>query len=359
MVQLRLSSRVCLLLMVPVLLMIVGLMYLTPTSEWCRLGVTNKNCYRTVNEGEPLQFSQLKRTDYSAPLTQTQLISLKRLIVVTAFRAKHYATGLRMLSTVQRFLPPRTSVVIYDLGLNVAQRVSLKSICNVELRPFDLYSYPPHFRQLIRFDLWKPVIMKEIAKETDLMLFMDPSARLKKQLNETILRHLSDFSIQALHWRSRAVQYTHDDTLSYLGVRREEMRGFTTVQTNCLFVQVTKDSVRLLNLWAQCVMKKSCVYPEGVITGKMKRQFCSKTELNLVSAEYNGCHYFTQSVLNVALVRLFGKNVFSKIVPGCTHKRYGKGPINQIEQHCDWMDFFEIQTTIVKSPPKLLKCRKH
>ena len=354
MVQLRLSKE-CLLLFLPMLLLVVGLMYLAPTSEWCRLGVVNEKCYQTVDRGAPLRLSQqLKRANYAA-----QLVSLKRLVVVTAFRANHYITGLSMLGTVQQFLPAGTTVIVYDLGLNVAQRASLKTICNVELRSFDFYSYPPHFRQLVRFGLWKPVIMKEIVKETNLMLFMDPSARLKKPLNETILHHLSVFPIQALHWQSRAVQYTHDDTLTYLGVRREQMRGFTTVLTTCLFMKVTRDSLRLLNLWTQCIVKKSCVYPEGVITGVKKRQFCSKSQLSLVSVEYGGCHHFTQSAFNVALVRLFGKSVFSKIVPGCTRKRYGKGPLNQIEQHCDWMDFFEIQVSAVKSPPKLLKCRKH
>lgn len=286
--------------------------------------------------------SQVKRTVIAT--TAAAPLSLKQLVVVTGFSSKHYSTSLGMLTSVQRLLPG-TRVIVYDLGLNVAQRANLRTLCNVELRRFNFHGYPLYFQRLASFGLWKPVVMKEAAEETDMVLFLDSNVRIKQPLDkDTILNQLAVFPVQGVHSQSRAVQYTHDDTLRHFGVRRESMRGFTTVQTSCLLMQITDATKKLLDLWAGCVLNRSCIYPVGVITMRKKRKFCDMNLQGFVSAEYTGCHQFSQSALNVALVRLFGKAVFNKIVPNCTISRHGKGAFNEIEDKCTWMRYFDVLT---------------
>lgn len=264
-----------------------------------------------------------------------------RLVVVCAFSSNHYIEAQDMLGSVQQFLP-KTRIIVYDIGLSAAERANLNTLCNIELRTFNFDKYPLYFKEHLNFGIWKPFIIQQVSTETDLLLYVDTSIRLIQPLNKAIFSLLARFPLQGTHSPTRIAQYTHDNTFKHFGISRESMRGFTTIQAGCLLMYINKEMRQLLDMWVDCAMNKECIYPDGARTKKISGQPCEEKQ-NFSSVEYNGCHRFDQSALDVILVRLFGSQVFDKIVPGCRLRRYGKEDLDYMEQNCDWTRYFNIQ----------------
>ena len=99
----------------------------------------------------------------------------RSLVYVTAFSSNHFAEAKDMISSVQKCLP-ETKIIVYDIGLNSSQRAEVVAYCNVELRTFKFDKYKPYVRDCKKY-AWKPIIIKEVPLEYDVIMYGDASLR--------------------------------------------------------------------------------------------------------------------------------------------------------------------------------------
>ena len=115
--------------------------------------------------------------------TATEIPSIadlyKHLVSVTAISDNHFIEAQNMFRTVQHCFPHK-KIIVYDLGLNAKNRWNVSSYANVEIRsfPFDEYSHLPHVKKLHSY-AWKPIIIKLVSQEYDVIMYGDSSLRVK------------------------------------------------------------------------------------------------------------------------------------------------------------------------------------
>ena len=211
-----------------------------------------------------------------------------------------------MIASAQRFLPT-TRIVVYDLGLKENERKELESFCNVEVRKFVFKQYPPHFRNLFKY-VWKPTLVRTVAQEAEYVCWADASVRFVENF-EHALTMLDKFPVKGHKHAFKIVQVTHETSLRYLNMTREKMQDVIGVESGLLLFKTNSLVMNLLNRWCECAAHESCIAPRtSSIYG------CNFTKAKPQSLEYIGCHRFDQSVLNIIIVRDFGKEVFSDIL---------------------------------------------
>ena len=225
--------------------------------------------------------------------------------VVSAISSNHFEEAKGMIATAQRFLPT-TRIVVYDLGLTENERNELESFCNVEVRNFVFDQYPLHFRYLFKY-AWKPTVIRTVAQEAEYVCWADASVRFVKNF-ESALTTLDMFPVRGRNHSFKMVQVTHEVSLQYLNLTREQMQDVLGVEATLLLFKTNSLVMKLLDQWCECAAHELCIAPP-----KSSFFMCNFKKVKPQSLEYIGCHRFDQSVLNVILVRDFGKKVFSNI----------------------------------------------
>lgn len=235
-----------------------------------------------------------------------------RLVAVTAFSSNHFSEAEDMIASVQRFLPA-TKLYVYDLGLTDSQRNQLLTYCNVELRRFDFKKFPPHLKRLSEC-AWKPVMVKELAQEHEVIFYGDASVRLMLPLAENILPLLSGFPVVVGHAYHQLpiIQVTHDGMASYLNftLTRKEMRHFGHIQAGAWVMWLNSTfRKQLLEPWADCALHESCISPPGAALAP-----CDFKNGKYGRWDYIGCHRYDQSAFSLILVREFGLDVYNSVI---------------------------------------------
>ena len=232
-----------------------------------------------------------------------------RLVVVTALSSNHFDEAQDMIASVQSNLP-NTTIVLFDLGLSDSHRKSISEKCNVEIRKFDFnkYSNVPTVKNLVSY-AWKPVIIKEISLDYEVILYGDTSLRVLRPVTELLLSYLLDFPyVSGPIAGQPVVSLTHDGMVAYLKLNQTREQIFRdlnqTYQGNSFCMWMTKVfQEKFLSNWVDCASHQECISPKGAsIFG------CNLNNLKLPSykGEYVGCHRFDQSALNLILYREFG-----------------------------------------------------
>ena len=225
--------------------------------------------------------------------------------VVSAISSNHFEEAKDMIASAQRFLPT-TRIVVYDLGLKENERNELKSFCNVEVRNFVFKQYPPHFRNLYKY-AWKPTMIKTVAQEAEYVCWADASVRFVESF-ESALTTLDKFPVKGHKHPFKIVQVTHEISLQYLKMTRKKMQDVIGVEATLLLFKTNTLVMNLLDQWCECAAHELCIAPpNSSIWG------CNFKNVTSQSLEYIGCHRFDQSVLNVIIVRDYGKEVFRDI----------------------------------------------
>ena len=243
---------------------------------------------------------------------------LSKLVIVTAFSSDHFKEGLDMIGSVQRQLysMPGAKLVVYDIGMTDRQKRTISGMCEVELRLFNFSQYPAHVSmQNLKQYAWKPLIVDEVSNTFEVIMWGDASVRLLSPLQD-ILSYLLEadlpFFATSHHRLSYCVELTHKQTLKYLNMTAEKMKGFQEVQAGCWVTWITNKTKRFLNAWTDCALNRNCIAPEGAKL--YVHPGCKYGDVN--STTFSGCHRFDQSALNVLLVREFGKDIRKSIIPG-------------------------------------------
>ena len=105
---------------------------------------------------------------------------LKRLVITTAVSSNHFSEVQSLIGSVQKVMP-QTKLVLYDLGMTANQRDNVSKMCGIELRTFNFTKYPEHVSpdRLMNY-AWKPLIVYELNKKYEVVMWGDASLRLLK-----------------------------------------------------------------------------------------------------------------------------------------------------------------------------------
>ena len=230
----------------------------------------------------------------------------RRLVYVSALSDNHFDEAKEMLRTVTECLP-ETTIIIYDLGLSRYIQQKLSAYKNVQLRSFPFHANKPYVRNLRNY-AWKPLIVKQMATEYDIIMYGDSSVRLVSCNITGALQHLLHFPFLGSPTRSKAVQHAHDGMIRYLQYprRRSDMKDIASLMGGCWLMWANSEMKRkLISPWAECALNKDCIAPFGsTLHG------CNKREP--FDGHYSGCHRYDQSALNLILAREFGLDYFSR-----------------------------------------------
>ena len=237
------------------------------------------------------------------------------LVSLTATSNNHFHEIQGMLATTNRCLP-HNKIIVYDLGLNDSQRKHISSFANVELRrfPYDDYSHLPHVKKLHTY-AWKPIIIKLVSQEYDVIMYGDASLRFRANRNcvenmKTALAHLFKFPLLNVQAQfHRAIEFTHDGMIQYLHYpkSRKDIADVGTLEASGWLMWTTdllKDKV--LEPWLDCALHQECIAPEG-----HKIWPCDFTSRH--DGHYVGCHRYDQSAINLILLREFGRDIVGKV----------------------------------------------
>ena len=185
-----------------------------------------------------------------------------RLGYATALSSNHYDEAQDMIASVQYHLP-NTMLIVYDLGLTEAQRKTISSYCNVQLRSFEFEKYPAHVRNL-HFYAWKPLIAKELSEQFEVFMYGDTSVRVMGSPMQYVFPLLQQFPLFAgPHSHLPIVAITFDKMLDYLCVNytRKEMGLFGSMPGGCWAMwSTTQLRNKFLNSWVDCALMYSTTW---------------------------------------------------------------------------------------------------
>ena len=237
----------------------------------------------------------------------------QHLIIVTALSDNHVSESQDMFSTVRNCFPEK-KILVYDLGLNQANRRKLTQKGNIEIRPFPFkeYSNVTYLKDLYCYG-WKPIIAYKVSLEYDVILYGDSSLRMKSCNITPALEHLLKFPILSGHPVShKAIEFTHDGMIKYLKFpkTRTEMADIGTYSGGLWLLLVNSESQKkIIEPWLDCALHKECMAPAG-----SKRGPCGFNQTH--DGRYIGCHRYDQSALNLILAREYGLDYFSRGADG-------------------------------------------
>ena len=241
-------------------------------------------------------------------------VLLCRMVAVTSLSSNHFAEGQDNFGSLQKYFP-RTKIIVHDLGLTESERRQLTSYCNVELRNFPFEKYPDHVRDLKTY-AWKPLVVSEVAREYEVILYGDASVRMKSSDMVTVLKSIVKFPFLSgsPHWPA-IVSLTHDGMLEYLRMQqsRKELVNFVGTQGGVWLMWANSMmKARVIDAWVDCAVNKRCIAPEG-----SRLQPCNLNDLgSLTVGNYVGCHRYDQSALNMIFAREFGISISPQIANG-------------------------------------------
>ena len=237
----------------------------------------------------------------------------EHLVYATAISDNHFKEALGMFGSVRKCIPS-AKFIVYDLGLNMANRQYLTNRYPVELRlfPYQKYSHIPHVRNLYTY-AWKPIIVQELAQEYEVILYLDSSMRMKKACDiKSTLAQLLKFPFFDLSpYMTPFIEYVHNGMVKYLHYpkhRKDVAHVKINFRAGCWIMWIN-DAIRekLIKPWVDCALHRECIAPKGA---RLKPCHYSKVH----DGRYKGCHRYDQSALNVIIFREFGIRGGSKAI---------------------------------------------
>ncbi len=241
---------------------------------------------------------------------------IKKTVIVNAMSSNHYPQSLNFIGSAQLNMPG-TKIIVYDIGLNAEQVSELRTMCNVEVRYFNFSTYPEFMQPLKHFG-WKPLIVKEVSLEHEIVVWADTSIRFKTSLKYHIFPYFlaTNMTYIGIPHRSSAniVQFTHSQTVSYFNLTREMLTDFPQIQaTFAIFWMKGEATTRIVNEWAKCATCEECIAPRGAVLGSGID--CLHKSKGAKGTEFVGCHRFDQSALGMIVYKIFGKGLAKIFTP--------------------------------------------
>ena len=235
-----------------------------------------------------------------------------RLVVLTAISSNHFSEAQDMFAGVQANLP-YTRLIVYDLGLSIGEKTQLSKYCNVEVRTFNVSKYPLYVKNLYKF-AWKPIIISEITREYEVVMYGDASIRMYQPAEKKLIPLLLEFPfIPGPIGKAPIISLTHDSTLNFLGLNMsreiavKEVHNTVPATLFCVwFTKVIRE--KWLKRWLDCALHEECIAPPELHQTKCKLDLLRKRD-----GAFIGCHRFDQSALDIILYQEFGRERWKQL----------------------------------------------
>ncbi len=257
---------------------------------------------------------------------------LNKTVFVVAMSNNHYSESHNLFGAIQQWmLNPK--IIVYDIGLTAQQVAEVSKICLVEVRPFRFDRYPEHVTpHTLTNYAWKPLLMREVTREYEIVVWTDTSIRFHASLKEYIFpfflsTNLNVMGLPYRYPRCNIATYTHDGMIKYLNLTREELTRLPQIQSGLVIFWMNSDTVeRIVHEWADCALHLDCISPKGAVKEVPN---CSDYVKGPDITVFGGCHRYDQSALDLILYKHHGKGLYEKFRPvvnrTCTAKRHDVG----------------------------------
>lgn len=253
-------------------------------------------------------------------------------VFVTAASRTFYVKSLSAIYSVQTLFPEK-KIIFYDLEDEDHRtdfiRNQMSAICGVTYRSFNFRLYPEHVRRL-RLYAWKPIIIYEVLKEFEGVLWIDSSIRFEtNNLSAVISNGAFNGGVTLLSSTGHSnYAVTHPQMYVFLPTSLDGMIHSVQHEANCVLVHRTRFAVSaVVWWWVLCALDPLCIAPTA-------RTTCDNPYRS--PAVYSNCHRFDQSALNVLLanqfafddIRYFGGGVAGVDAVVTVHRAFeGRGKV--------------------------------
>lgn len=241
---------------------------------------------------------------------------------VTAFSDNHFDEFIAVankLNKLKRTKYPELTLIVYDIGLTKDRVSKVQRMCNCSVRRFPFELYPEHVRNL-RGYTWKPIIIQTMLQESDFVMWLDTSIRLKNM--EPYFEKAQRLGFQVLYGDGSIAMRTQKRLFEHL---HEEPCLFNYEETQTGVVIVSRSCITLkyiMRPWVACALEFGCMdFPNS----KNYLQCVYKWNLSV-------CHRFEQSTLGIITTRLFN-NKRHQFILGYDFTDVCRGCIERFQEH--------------------------
>lgn len=290
----------------------------------CRKGLNpeypciDANCAGQVHTVNHTNLKEFIETQYHVPEVYLDAISNMRkrtrhhkVVLVSATSDNHFMESLVFLKNVQEVMFPAMAnidfhFVMYDLGMTSEQRRNMENLCQCEVRDFPFESFPKRLQRLKCYT-WKPIIISANLPVSDILLWADASTRFTNSNMMPLLKQIQSSGVMMAKILRALGQHFAPSIMEYYGERSCHFSPYWEFEAN--FIGLANDRfVReaIIGPWLSCAFAPDCMCPDG--SHKMLK-------CNVKVREYNKCHRFDQSSLNIILIKLFQDNMQKMTMP--------------------------------------------
>ncbi|XP_071115123.1 uncharacterized protein [Haliotis cracherodii] len=223
----------------------------------------------------------------------------RRAMFVTAASSDHYNESQGLIRNLHQNVFPlidNYTFVYYDLGLLAWQRQQLKKHCRCEVRSFPLEFMPSRLQNLKCYT-WKPMIVQANLPKADILVWMDASVRFSNNVIKPLLDDVERRGMVIYPGGNSVAQHTLQVAMTYM---KEDICSLAPVLEHQATFMVFRNELLIreavVKPWVACAMSPNCMCP---------RDPHLDLHCNIYIHNYNKCHRFDQSAINIILTKLF------------------------------------------------------
>jgi hypothetical protein len=235
---------------------------------------------------------------YAPPIKAEQLRERDKnsLLLLTGASSNHYMCLRQLLRSIQKH-EPKTSVVVYDLGLDANEREELLKVHNVSLKTFPFSSYPEHFN-MNHYNgsyAWKPTLICNENKTHRKVMWLDAGDVLTKNLDD-VRKALKKNGVMITQVDKLVSKWTADKTFINLGLNRSNFETTRMVRAGIVaFDRENSKSNSIIDSWAKAAFDRNCISPDDA--SLLNHRF-DMSLLTLTVASKHPTHFNNLEVIN-------------------------------------------------------------
>jgi len=191
----------------------------------------------------------------------TNDLDLSKFEIITAANSYYFGELENLIGSIHLW-EPQKRIVVYDLGLEDNQLLSVKNWCNVELIRFPYEQFPVHLSHLYEY-AWKPPIIATEFFKCDAILWLDAGDELRRPLND-ILKILMTETYWTHGW-DKLCRLSHRGLFNYYNIVKTEFCSTQKpkmIEANALAAKRGGKFDIIIRKAMQCALDQTCIAPK-------------------------------------------------------------------------------------------------